>query len=340
MAPDETAAIHAAAYDDVDRARADLYFSGSLMHGGREREGLEGFRAVHRQAVAGAHSALAFIASTGVAYASWVAGDLRGGVDVLDRAIPLAGGDPRFGIGDVFGCPVAHVHQTRGLCRGFLGELEGARADFQRAVELAEEYGDPETLAATHANHALLLASIGEHRSALEVAARGNAVAEQAANLVHVIACSVPTAVAEAGLGRYEAALELADAGLASVRQRRLGLYFEPVLLATVARSMLGLGEPARAATAARRAVDIADARGLGTCALLAPITLAQVLMADPATADPAAVEGVLSRAMRLARATDARAMIPVIHQEQVAAARLWNDVTGHAVTAPPPSSR
>jgi hypothetical protein len=105
------------------------------------------------------------------------------------------------------------------------------------------------------------------------------------------------------------------------------------VLLATVARAMLGLGKHGEALTAAREAVDIAESRGLGTSALLAPITLAQVLAADPATADPTVVDGVLARALRLARATDARAMMPVIRQEQVAAARLFNDVTGHGLT-------
>ncbi|MFA6300710.1 MAG: AAA family ATPase, partial [Nocardioides sp.] len=93
MAPDETAAIHAAAYDDFDQGRADLYFSGFLMHSGREREGLEGFGAVSRHATAAGQADLAFLASTGLAYASWIAGELRAGVETIDGALPLADDD-------------------------------------------------------------------------------------------------------------------------------------------------------------------------------------------------------------------------------------------------------
>ncbi len=216
--------------------------------------------------------------------------------------------------------------RSRGLCRGYLGELDEARADFFHAIALASAAGDPETVAAAHANLALLEASIGDHQAALDLAARGSLAAEQAANVVHLIACSVPAAVAAAGVGRFEAALALAETNLASVRQRRVGLYFEPVLLATIARSKLALDEPDDALAAAEEAVAIADARGLGTCALAAPITLAQVLSATQGVAAADRIDSLLAHALDRARETGASAFEPQIHRELAALARLRGD--------------
>lgn len=317
MSPDETAAIHAAAYGDLERARADLYFSGFLMHSGREREGLEGFRAVSRQAIAAGHPGLTLVSATGMAYARWVAGELREGVTMLDHALPAADADPHLGTGDIFGCPAAHGYQSRGLCRGYLGELDAARADFHHGIELAREYGDPETVAAAQANLALLEANLGEHEIALEIATRGRAEAERGANAIHVIACTVPAAVAEAGLGRFDTALDLAGSSLASMRQRRVGLYFEPVLLATIARVRVALGKPGEAVDAAEEAVAIATARGLETCALPAHITLAHVLRKTqhPAAADR--IDALLTRALRQARRTGAHVFEAAIRRER-----------------------
>jgi hypothetical protein len=121
--PEETAAMRAEAVADVEQPRMDLFYAGTLMHSRREQEGLEGFSAISRQAVASGDRGRALTASTGVAYASWIAGPLPAALHVIDHALELADDDPAIGAGLAFVCPLAHAYGDRGLCRGYMGEL-------------------------------------------------------------------------------------------------------------------------------------------------------------------------------------------------------------------------
>jgi adenylate cyclase len=129
--------------------------------------------------------------------------------------------------------------------------------------------------------------------------------------------------VAQAGSGRFAESLRQAEANLVTVRQQAMGLYFEPMLLATMARCTLALGRPDQALAAAEEALDIMDGRGLTTCALLAPITLAEVLMASRGAAAAERVESVLAHAAQTARHCQARIFEPQIHRQCAALARL-----------------
>jgi class 3 adenylate cyclase/tetratricopeptide (TPR) repeat protein len=322
----ETAALHAEAHADAERVVVDLYYAGSLMHGSREREALDGFRGASRAALATGDPGQILTASTGVAYASWVAGSLREGVDTIDHALPLVAGDPMAGSGLAFVSPLAHAHGHRGLCLGYMGELVRARQDFARAIALAREHGDPETESASHANLALLEATVGEYDAAVSHAALGLAFAEGTGNVVHTIACTVPLAAAAAGSGRSADALARAESALAAIRAHGVGEYYEPSLLATIARSKLALGRPDDALAAAEQAVDIADARGLATCALPAPIALAHVLTATRGPTAAERADAVLDRALGIARDSDARVFEAHAHRERAALARVLGD--------------
>lgn len=324
--PEETAALRAEADQDLEQPRMDLFYAGTLMHSGHEREGLKGFLAVSRQAVATGDPGRALTAATGVAYASWVAGSLSDAAQTLDHALGLAHDDPKTGSGLAFACPLAHAYGHRGLCLGYMGERGSAARDFDRAIRLAREHDDPETESAAHANLALLEAQIGEIDAALGHAEQGRAIAEPAGNAIHTIACSAPVAVAQAGAGRFADALARATADLATIRDLRIGLYLEPLLLATTARSELALGRPGAALAAAEEAVDIMRARGLATCALSAPITLAQVLIATRGGGAGERVDTVLRRAARVAHKSRARVFEPQIRRERAALARVRSD--------------
>lgn len=333
ISPEETATLRAETDGDAGLVRVELHAAGRLMHGGRERDGLEGFRAVQQRAVASGDVGGALTAASGVAYANWIAGSVGAAVDALDQALALAGGDPTIGADLAFTCPLAHALQSRGQSRGYLGDLDRARRDFDRAGELAREHGDPQTESACHANRALLEADLGEVRAARASAALGLDLAQRAGDTIHAIACSTPVAVADAEAGRSADALARARANLEEIRRHEIGLYYEPLLLATIARSQLALGEPDVALAAAEEAVDIMDARGLTACALTAPIALAQVLIATEGAAAGTRIEAVLSRASRVARASGATVFEPRIDRELTVLARLRGD----AVTASTP---
>ncbi|WP_354699581.1 AAA family ATPase [Paraconexibacter sp. AEG42_29] len=332
VSPEETAALHTESQAEGEQLLPGLYYAGALLHSGRERDGLEQFRKVSRQAVAAGDVGGALLASTGVAYATWVSGSLSEGVATIDRALPATGDDPLTGAGLAFTCPLAHAYGQRGLCVGYRGELEQARGDFARAVALAREYDDPEIESAAHSNLALVEAETGDTDAALRSAALGLAIAEAAGNAAHVLAGATATATALAGAGRYAAALERARSTLAAARRDRIGLYYEPLLLATIARSALALGDSAEALAAAEEAVAIAHARTFGSCALSAPIVLAQVLMATSGAEAAGRIDAVLVHALEVARSCDAHAFTPLIERERTALAR-WR-APDPAVTA------
>jgi class 3 adenylate cyclase/tetratricopeptide (TPR) repeat protein len=317
VSPEETAAIRAETHADPEQFLADLFYAGSLMHGGREREGLDGFRAASHAAVAAGNAGRVLTASAGVAYASWIAGALSEAMETIDLALVLADDDPMTGSGLAFVCPLANAYNHRGQCEGYMGELVRARDDFDRAIELAREYDDSETESACHASRSQLEADVGEYGAALRHAALGLEISERSGNVVHIIACTVPAVAAKAGAGRFADALADAESSLATIRKHGIGLYYEPVLLATIARSRLALGDGDAALAAAEEAVAITNARGLATCALSAPITLAQVLIetTDPTTpVDPKRIDALLGRAMGVARQSGA-----VVFESQIA---------------------
>lgn len=322
VSPEEIEALHAEAEADGKQFVLDLYYAGALMHSGRERDGLELFRGASRQAVAGGDAGRALTASLGVAYANWVAGSLSDGVETIGHALALAGGDAKKGADLVFACPLAHAFGHRGQCLGHMGELQQAKQDFTRAIELAREHGDSETESDTQVKLALLEADTGDPEAALGKAALGLAIAERMENTIAIVAASTVSAVAETDMGRFAAGLAQAQSNLATIRQRQIGRYFEPLLLATIARSKLGLGEPEDALAAAEEAVEIMNARGLTTCALRAPITLAHVLIATQSAAAER-IEQVLARATRIIDASGARVFEPQVQREREAMARL-----------------
>jgi adenylate cyclase len=327
ISPEETAAIraesHADADQDADQVRVDLYSAAALMHSGREREGLDGFREASRQAVASRDPGRALTASLGVAYASWIAGSLREGVETIDHALPPAAGDPMTGSGLAFVCPFAHAFGHRAQCIGYMGDLEGARRDSDRAIELAREHHDHETESASYASRALLEADVGDYDAALGNAGLGLQIVERSANVIHIIACTVPSAAAQAGAGRFADALALAESDLATIREHSIGLYFEPSLLATIARARLALGEPDSALAAAEEAAAITHAHRLAACGLQAPIALAQVLIATQGAAATERIETVLAQATRVVHESGAYAFEPQIQREHAALARL-----------------
>jgi class 3 adenylate cyclase/tetratricopeptide (TPR) repeat protein len=323
ITPSEAAAIQAEEHGDVERVRRDLYSAGSLMHGGREREGLDGFRRARREALATGDSERVLTAAAGVAYANWIAGSSSEAVETLDHALALAGDDPTIGAGITFVCLLAHAVQSRGQGIGYMGELEQARRDFARGIQLAREHNDPQTESACHANLALLEADAGRIAAARRNAALGLAIAEPAGDTVHAIACSTPAAVAEAAAGRFADALAGAASNLEAIREHRVGVYYEPLLLATMARCELALGDAEAALSSAEEAVAIMDDRGLTTCALRAPIALAQVLAATQGASAAERIDTVLTRALGVARRSGARLFEPHIEREREALARL-----------------
>jgi len=327
MVPEEAAALRSEGHKpaDVEQFRLDVNYAATLMHGGREREGLELFRQLNRLAVAAGDPDLVLTPACGVSYVSWIAGSLSEALAVIDSALDLTGANPEAGAGGAFVCPSAHAVGHRAQALGYMGDLEAARRDFDRAIELAREHNDPEVESYGYANRAILEALAGEPEAALHHAALGLEIGNRAGNAIAIVATSTGQAVAQAGSGRFEEGFRQAEANLATVRQQAMGRYYEPMLLATMARCDLALGRPEAALAAAEEAFDIMDRRGLTVCALPAPITLAEVLLATSGAPAAERIEAVLGYAAHTARQSEAHLFEPQIYRLLAAVARLFD---------------
>ena len=304
----------------------DNNYAATLVVGGREREGLELYRAVSREASASGDAGVALTLATGEALTNWITGTLPDGLEAARRALDLAGDDERVGSGLAFTCPLALAHALCGACAGGMGELERAYGDFERGIALARKHDDLEMESYALAIRSTHLINLGDFDPAREDAERALECAERVQTPYAIAIAEGAIALAYAGAGHWEVALRQAEQLLTKLREHDLALFEEPPLLATIARSRLALGDQEGARAAAEEGVEIMEARGLRAAALPAPIALAEVLVATEADAASERIEAVLGRAMEVASESGARIFEPQIHSELAAVAALRGD--------------
>jgi len=112
-------------------------------------------------------------------YAHLCTGDFDGFDRALDEVLELAGDDPRAGAGIVIGSPVAWATMAKGLVLRERGRLEEAEAQFNAALRIATEQGDPEIASWTRSNQALMLTMRGELEAATALARRNCELTER-----------------------------------------------------------------------------------------------------------------------------------------------------------------
>ncbi len=104
-----------------------MNYGATLGMGGREREALELWRRrIYPQAMALDDPGVALSAGPGAVFFNWVSGSLAEGVELVDRALALAGDQIGAGSGLAFGCPYALTLAMRGVCRRYMGALDDA----------------------------------------------------------------------------------------------------------------------------------------------------------------------------------------------------------------------
>jgi class 3 adenylate cyclase/tetratricopeptide (TPR) repeat protein len=112
-------------------------------------------------------------------YAHLCTGDFDGFDRALDEVLELAGDDRRAGAGIIIGSPVAWATMAKGLVMRERGQLDEAEAQFNIALRIATEEGDPEIASWTRSNQALMLAMRGELDAALALARRNCELTER-----------------------------------------------------------------------------------------------------------------------------------------------------------------
>ncbi|HEY7255494.1 MAG TPA: adenylate/guanylate cyclase domain-containing protein [Solirubrobacterales bacterium] len=106
------------------------------------------------------------------AYPHLILGDLDGFEAVLDEMIELIDGDRSLGAGVLVGSPLAYAYMSKGLAMRERARLDESGELFAKALEIAEEDGDPETACWVKSNHAFLVGLRGDVDEGLELARR------------------------------------------------------------------------------------------------------------------------------------------------------------------------
>ncbi len=115
----------------------------------------------------------------GSSYAYLCAADFDGFERALEEIIELCGDDRRAGAGIVIGNPLAWAVMAKGLVWRERGRLEEAEELFNRALQIADEEGDPEIASWTRSNQALMLAGRGEPEASVALARRNCELTER-----------------------------------------------------------------------------------------------------------------------------------------------------------------
>jgi class 3 adenylate cyclase/tetratricopeptide (TPR) repeat protein len=335
MSDEETAAIHAEGEvltgrgkHAFERVLLDLAYATNLFFGAREREGLELLRTASNRAFELGEPGLALNVASVMGIATWLMGSHREGVELTDRALGLAGDDVGAGAGLMFASPYAGCLWVRAACAGWMGRLDQARPDFNRAIELAREQGDLETETYALCARASLLTYILDLEPALRDGERSVELAERSGNATALAAAYIAVAVARVHSKDFNGAREIAERALQIARKRQLQLQAEPNILACLALARLGLGGAAEARAAAEEAIAVAEARvPHGLAGAAAWIALARVLTATEGADAREAIESALRRAKELSRSSESPTLEPQIHAELAALARLCGDM-------------
>jgi tetratricopeptide (TPR) repeat protein len=126
--------------------------------------------------------------------------------------------------------------------------------------------------------------------------------------------------------GQWREAVETLEAALAIAREKRTWLHHEASLMAVLAEAYLGAGDAdlARATASAALAVSRRQRNRMEEC--LAHLALARVLLRGGSTEASSEIEAALDSARACVEETGATTLVPFIHVERAALARLCSD--------------
>jgi len=302
----------------------DLAYSGNMFFGGREHEGVGISERAVRIAEEIGDPGLVLNANCYASVAALTIGSLRESIELVDRAVALAGDDYATGSGLITGNPYAHCLWTRGSAQVMMGLFERSFRDFARSLEIAAEFGDTLCELTALTMRALAYSENFE-------AERGLVDAGRAVELVDWIGdgqASFSSRFALAHMlnerGDFEAGRELAELTLGQIRERGTGVTIEAEVLGVLAAAKLGLGDLDSAWAAVEEGLTIAEGRRLKRPVVRLKWTLGRVLLRIDGAAD--AAELALRQALAVAAEIEYRGIEPHVRLELVALARLRGD--------------
>jgi class 3 adenylate cyclase/tetratricopeptide (TPR) repeat protein len=232
----------------------------------------------------------------------------------LSEVLELAGENRACGAGIVIGSPVAWATMATGLARRERGHLDEAEEQFDAALRMSEEDGDPEIASWTRSNQALMLAMRGEAEAGVSLARRNCELTERLGDVFSLSLALANLGACQLAAGEFEAALKSMDDAEAVYRAAMdNGGEMEAWRAALRAEALTGVGRAEEAIALAEWAADIAEERGM---LWSQPLALLAAARARIAAGREGALE-VLDQAAAIAEDTGAVTTLEAIDEER-----------------------
>jgi class 3 adenylate cyclase/tetratricopeptide (TPR) repeat protein len=269
------------------------------------------------------------------AYASFLLGRLAECTSYIEQGLEITGNDIELGRADFGFSYRVWFMGVRAMLLGNMGNLDAARREMALALRVARDSGIPENLGWLLGNLAPLADNAGE--IAFEDLGDAKAAVLESLRIAEDLGSVFSRVIAfgNMGLGHLvagefgEAERWLAQA-LEIQRARRIGLEYEAINLANLARAQIGTGHAAAAVGTAEEAVALAHERGQRYWELQGQLALAEALCVDQGARARAAVERALQRAAALVDETGGRSYEPRIAELRAHLAQRSGDAGAH----------
>jgi tetratricopeptide (TPR) repeat protein len=194
-----------------------------------------------------------------------------------------------------------------------LGRVQEAEVERERALALARELGDDETLGWSRGVYTIQALIKGDTEGVLEQARQGWQVAERLGSPFSQAFALATLARAHNVRGEWAQAAASSKRALALARARRTGLAWEAQMQSNLADAQLGLGDAEAARSTAHEAVAISRRRGERLWELMAQLSLARALLAARGATSADAAAAALDRALALTAETGAVGLEPLV---------------------------
>jgi tetratricopeptide (TPR) repeat protein len=307
-------ALLEAAYSGALTSASDI--QGALEHA------LEGFRLAEQLGDESVKLAL----RVPLVYAYEVAGRIDEALRVAEDALADPPSDRKLGAGTLGFSPFAFLTLFRGQLLTYVGRLDDAREQLERALVLARELAEPEILALGHGFFCYFARCVGDGEIALRHA-------PDAVKIAEVNGSALSRTFAYRGLGiahlmarQWSEAAAALEKALTIAGETRTVLWSTPYILADLAEARLGLGQVELARDTASRALAETIRIQTRGAECHTRLVLARVLLATEGSRAAVEIEALLGEALSGARQTGQTTLFPHVHLAAAELARLRDD--------------
>jgi len=293
-------------------------YGSACLVGGEFEEGLRNSLEVRRLAKRTGDKALRMLAQADAFIVTAMLGRLQDALALAEETLALAAGDPDLGRSLLGGRSWYVLYLSlKGWILAEMGRLAEATSDAERALALAQDRGEEETVGNAYAGLAFVAWQQGDVTQAMRHARRGFESAERSGSIPVRVGARWALGMADVLAQSWNEAVETLEGAVAMMREGRSGFHFEPRLLAQLAEAHLGRGDWSQARARAEEAVAAACRLKMRSIEAAARLTQARVLLATEDAPGRAAALAALDQAAALVEETSAAGLLPFIHVER-----------------------